>query len=67
MDKQSYIYSAYTAHNDGNTFVHVGTLANTMRKAKSYAKKAFPKGQRVTCAVQVSDKSSDRVTEVITV
>lgn len=66
MTTAPYLYSAYTAQQDGTTFEIIGTEAEAMAAAKKYAHEAFPKGQIVTCAVQVADKSEDRVTETIT-
>lgn len=42
IDMSSYTFSAYTAQQDGMTHEHTGTLTDAVRKAKAYAKEAFP-------------------------
>jgi len=45
MRYKTYTYSAYTPQQDGVTMTHRGALLTTIRKAKQYARDAFPAWQ----------------------
>lgn len=39
---KTFIYTAFSAQQDGETFEHTGTLEGARRKAIRYAKESFP-------------------------
>lgn len=62
--KTIHTYSAHDASNDGITFEHTGTLSGAIRKAKDYARDAFPAWtEGYGPKIVIADESGDRVHE----